>query len=71
MRVVDGNVQDTLRRAQGFMDKNGVVLGPINQSGARTELDDLVAELSGHAVAQDAGDLEARGAGGSAAVRHV
>ena len=35
---------DAMRRAQGFLDTNTAVLGTVNSSGARAELDDAVAQ---------------------------
>src|SRR5438552_4725461 len=55
MKQREGSTFETLRRAQGFLDANNAVLGEINQSGARTQLDQVVAELSQQAVEQRAG----------------
>ena len=53
MKQREGSVRDTLVAAQRFLEANASVLAAVNSSGARKALDDALAELTGHAVAQD------------------
>ena len=48
-------VFETLRQMQCFFDDNETTLGALNQSGARKRLDETVAQLTAHAVAQIGG----------------
>ena len=52
MKQKEGSVRDTLVAAQRFLDANAAALGAVNGSGARKALDDALAALTGHAVAQ-------------------
>ena len=61
MLIRQNMVLDTLRRVQDFLDRNDGVLGVINKSGARKSLDAIVAQLSTHAVNQDAGLVNSKG----------
>jgi hypothetical protein len=61
MRSRQSSVLETLRRVQGFMDENGDILEAINTSGARKGLDQSIAQLSAHAVDQDAGRVNSQG----------
>ena len=61
MLIRQNMVLDTLRRVQLFLDRNDGVLGVINKSGARKTLDAIVAQLSTHAVNQDAGRVNSKG----------
>jgi hypothetical protein len=45
-------VRDTLVNVQRFLDANATALGPVNTSGARKALDDAIAGLTDHSVAQ-------------------
>lgn len=63
MKYQQNAVLTTLRRAQQFLDDNSVAVGGINPS-ARKELDEVVAQLTTLAVAQDGG---ARGSKGETA----
>jgi hypothetical protein len=54
-------VLDSLRGTQGFLDDNNTLLAAINKSGARRTLDDVVTQLSTHAVNQDAGTRMSQG----------
>jgi len=45
-------VRDTLVNVQRFLDANATALGPVNTSGARKALDDAIADLTQHFVAQ-------------------
>lgn len=61
MRIRQGTVLESLRRAQQFLDANQVVLGSINPS-ARQALDASIAKLTSFAVDQDAGRTSSKGA---------
>lgn len=52
MQSKQATVLNTLVRVQRFLDVNGDKLDGINQSGYRKILDDVVENLSGHAVNQ-------------------
>lgn len=54
MKYQQSAVLTSLRRAQQFFDANTGVLGGLNPS-ARTELDEVLADLTTLAVAQDSG----------------
>jgi hypothetical protein len=45
-------VRDTLVSVQRFLDANAAALGSANNSGGRKALDDAIAALDGHAIAQ-------------------
>jgi len=55
MQQIQDSTLETIRRAQGFLDANDALLEEINQGGARTQLDQVAAELSQQAVEQRAG----------------
>jgi len=55
MRSRQGNVLETLRRIQGFLDANGARFTSINSSALRQNIDDTVARLTAGAVDQEAG----------------
>ena len=61
MKAREGSVLETLRRVRNFMDANGALLEEVNASGARKELDQSVAQLTAHAIDQDAGRLGSKG----------
>lgn len=67
MRYQQHAVLFSLRRAQQFLDANSAVLGDVNPS-ARTELDDVVTQLTALSVAQDGGS---RGSLGETARQHA
>jgi hypothetical protein len=52
MKQKETYVRDTLVNVQRFLDANAEALGPVNSSGARKALDDAIASLTGHSVAQ-------------------
>lgn len=52
MKQKESYVRDTLVNVQRFLDANGAALASVNSSGARKALDDAIAALDGHAVAQ-------------------
>src|SRR5689334_4926382 len=55
MRSRQGFVLETLRRIQCFLDDNASMFFALNQSGARRRLDEVVALIMEHAVAQVGG----------------
>jgi len=61
MEQRQGSTLETIRRAQGFLDANNAILEEVNQSGARTNLDRMAAELSQQAVEQRAGRVNSIG----------
>jgi len=61
MRSRQNRVLAALHSAQGFLDKHDTLLDAVNKSGARKTLDNVAAELSGHAVIQDGGTRRAKG----------
>src|SRR5512146_1856269 len=61
MKRQESYVRDTLVNVQQFLDANAAALGPVNTSGARKALDDAIAALGDHAVAQ--GEYTIRSAG--------
>jgi hypothetical protein len=61
MKRQESYVRDTLVNVQQFLDANAAALGPVNTSGARKALDDAIAALGDHAVAQ--GEHTIRSAG--------
>jgi hypothetical protein len=61
MKRQESYVRDTLVNVQQFLDANAAALGPVNKSGARKALDDAIAALGDHAVAQ--GEHTIRSAG--------
>src|SRR5689334_14739509 len=61
MHFLQELVLETLRRIQRFLDDNDALLGVVNQSSARKRLDETVAQIGSHAVAQVAGRRIAEG----------
>src|ERR1044072_1389862 len=61
MKQKEAYVRDTLVTVQQFLDANAAALGPVNTSGARKALDDAIAALDDHAVAQGAHTLRSAG----------
>lgn len=55
MQGRQGTVLETLQQVQQFLDDNGTILDTVNQSGARKRLDEIVAQIGTHAVAQVGG----------------
>lgn len=51
----------TLRAVQSFLDDKKEEVAPVNESGARKNLDDLVLELSTQSIDQSAGRANGRG----------
>ena len=54
-------VHETLRQIQCFLDDNETTLNAVNTSNVRKRLDELVARMSDHAVAQIGGHRVAKG----------
>lgn len=54
MRQDEQRTFDSLIRAQGFFDKNGVAIGSIVTSTAKKQIDDAVSQLRQHMTAQGA-----------------
>jgi hypothetical protein len=52
MKGLESRVRDALVNIQHFLDANSAVLGPVNTSGAKQDLDGAAAALSGNAVSQ-------------------
>lgn len=52
MKQKQSSVRDTLVNVQRFLDANAAALESVNSSGGRKALDDAIAALNGHAVAQ-------------------
>jgi hypothetical protein len=55
MKSREEAVLETLRGVQRFLDDNSALLDGVSSSGARKDLDDIVAQLLGHAVNQVGG----------------
>src|SRR5436305_2623919 len=55
MRSQQGSTQQTLQRVQVFLDGQKGRLDAVNASSARRNLDDIVAQITGHIAAQDGG----------------
>src|SRR5262245_15140110 len=62
MQITQGNVLQSLRGVQAFLDTNADQLPGLKESGARVRLDALVEELGSHAAAQTGTVLAAKGA---------
>jgi hypothetical protein len=64
MQYRQGHVLETLRRVQGFLDKNPDILATVNGSGSRKMLDERITQFTAHAVDQQAGILGSKGESG-------
>lgn len=62
MRTIQGNMSQSLRAVQTFLDDNRVSLADAATSGARKKLDEVVEELQTHTAVQTGSDYSARGA---------
>ena len=60
MQLRQGNVLQTLRGIQGFLDTHAEALGAVVTSGARKKLDTQVAVLDAHVKAQGGNELAAK-----------
>ena len=54
MRQDEQRTFDSLIRGKDFIDRNGVVLGPVATSAAKKQIDDAVSQLRQHVTAQGA-----------------
>ena len=61
MYATQASVLETLRAVQAFLDGKKAEVAPVNDSGARKDLDDLVEQFTAQAVDQKAGRANARG----------
>jgi hypothetical protein len=61
MQSRQGQLIDTARNVQAFLDENAAVIGP-NISGVRANLDDAVSQLNTMAVTQSGGKIKSKGA---------
>jgi len=61
MRDRSTRVLEALRSAQGFLDAHDTLFPDVNKSGARKTLDDVVAQLTAHAVNQDGSTRVSKG----------
>ncbi len=61
MKTTQGSMLHSLRAARTFLDDNAEVLGDIRTTGARKDLDVLIADLDGHAATQTGSLLDAKG----------
>ena len=62
MKISEGNLVQSLRSIQEFLDAHAGVLGSVPESGARKKLDEYVVQLSAHSTTQSGGTLAAKGA---------
>lgn len=62
MQIRQGNILQSLKSIQRFLDDHSAELAGIAETGARRKLDDLVTKLSGTAVVQSGSRLAARSA---------
>ncbi len=62
MKIEQGNVLESLRAVQNFLDAHADKLPTLVNSGARNRLDIRVAELGGHATVQSGSHLVSKGA---------
>jgi len=62
MQTTQGNMLQSLRTVQAFLEENAAKLTEVVKTGARQRLDDAIAELSGHASDQTGSALASQGA---------
>jgi aminopeptidase N len=62
MQTAQGNMLQSLRTVQAFLDDNAAKLPDVVKTDARQRLDDAVLELSGHASDQTGSALASQGA---------
>jgi hypothetical protein len=60
MKHRQSHVLETLRQVQVFLDANAATVGPA-VAASRRNLDDVVAQLTTHAAAQEGGNIGSRG----------
>ena len=61
MHAIHEALLETLRAVQTFLDGVKALIAPINESGARKALDDVVEQLTMRSVDQNAGRVNGRG----------
>jgi hypothetical protein len=61
MQTKQGNMLQSLRNVQTFLDDNTAVLDTVVQTGARRRLNDAIAQLATHASDQDASHIASQG----------
>ena len=61
MQTSQGNMLDSLKAAQHFLDEHATKLGDVATGAARKYLDDVITELAAHVADQSCGDLAALG----------
>jgi hypothetical protein len=52
MNYQQGNVLESIRAVQNFLDTHADRLGEVNKTGVRQQLDQVVADLTGHVTSQ-------------------
>ncbi len=62
LQTAQGNMLQSLRAVQAFLDQNASLLGDIGKTGARQQLDAAVEQLSAHASDQSGLNLAAQAA---------
>ena len=62
MQTIQGNMLQSLRTVQAFLEENAAKLTDVVNTGARQRRDDAIAELSGHASDQTGSALASQGA---------
>ena len=61
MQTSQGNMLDSLKAVQHFLDEHAAKLGDVATGAARKRLDDVVAELAAHVADQSGSDLASQG----------
>jgi hypothetical protein len=62
MQTIQGNMLQSLRTVQAFLEENAATLTDVVKTGARQRLDDAIAELSVHVTDQTGSALASQGA---------
>ncbi|CAN5178783.1 hypothetical protein BH09GEM1_BH09GEM1_46590 [soil metagenome] len=57
MRTKQGNMLQSLRNVESFLDESAAALDAIAQTGARPRLEDAITQLATHATDQDASHI--------------
>jgi hypothetical protein len=61
MQTRQGNLLQSLRNVQSFLDDNTPVLDSVVQTGARRRLDEVITQLASHASVQEASHIASQG----------
>ena len=61
MQLQQQHDQESLQRARSYLDTHADVVGPLEGSEARQQLDDSLGKLDAHTLAQSTAKLEASG----------